>query len=198
MQRCCRRAHHDRARFEGNFIRKSERVFSRNFEELRVSAIAMSPHHLHARAELFEATDASFAMTTMDEVMKTDAVAGREVVDLCSDFFHAPRDFVAESQRKILEFRHTCSTMRVRVTDPRRGNANQDVTRSDLGDRNLRIKQRLSDLDQSNRLHYSSGLTNESIQRFRIETGLAIMFSGQLESRESIFIRGKSAIRRLI
>jgi len=46
--------------------------------------------------------------------------------------------------------------MRIRVTDPGSRNANQNVRRSDLGNWNIRFRERFSELDKSHRSQCSS------------------------------------------
>ena len=60
-----RRAHHDRAGFERNFIRKLEHVSRGNLGGFRIPAVSMSADHLHAPAELFETAAAKLAVATV-------------------------------------------------------------------------------------------------------------------------------------
>src|SRR5437867_12509549 len=106
---------------------------------------------------------------------------------ISADFLHAPRDFVPESQRQIINFGNASPIMNIRVTDPGSRDANQNVRRSDLGNSNLCLLERFSDLHESHRPHFVSATralnghwwysTNERVQLRHIQGGIAIILA---------------------
>src|SRR5215217_3391439 len=71
-----------------------------------------------------------------------------------ADFLHPTRDFVPESKRQTINFGNAGAIMRIRVTDSGSRNTNQNVRRSDLGNWNICILERSSDLVESHRSHF--------------------------------------------
>src|SRR5205814_6379906 len=191
MKRSCRRAHHDRADFEWNLVGKRKGICAGNFDELRVTAVAILPDHLHIAAKLFLAAFTKITASASDEIVNTNAISRRQVRDLRANFFHGAGDLVPKCQRQRINLRNTGAVVRVRVTDPGSCNANQNVGRSDLGNWDVRLLERFSDLHESHRSHFvsasralnehSSYSTNERVELFQIESGVAVMFSRQLE-----------------
>src|SRR5438034_7337979 len=74
-------------------------------------------------------------------------------------FLHVARDFVPESQRQRTNSRNTGAIMRIRVTDAGSRNANQNVERCELGNWNVRLLERFSELHESHRSHCPSVAT---------------------------------------
>src|SRR5438270_2497951 len=209
MKRSCRRAHHDRADFEWNLIGKRKCIRSGNFNELRVTAVAILPDHLHIAEKLFLAAFTKITASASDEIVNTNAISRRQVRDLRANFFHGAGDLVPKCQRQRINLRNTGAVVRVRVTDPGSCNANQNVGRSDLGNWNIRLLERFSDLPESHRSHfpmsatralngYSSFSTNERVQLRYIQTSLAIVLPSQLEKSESILVGSKTTVHRLV
>src|SRR6266436_2741390 len=69
---------------------------------------------------------------------------------------HATSYFVSERQRKTIDVGNAGAIMRIRVTDSRSTDPNQDVLRSDLGNWNVRLLERFSDLHESHRSHFAN------------------------------------------
>src|SRR3954468_22748165 len=99
MQRGSRRAHHDRAVGERDFIRQGEQASRRDVDELGVTAVAVFADHLHCGAELLVPAPAQLAHPAMCEVMDADAVAEPKVIDVASDLFDDACYFVPRSYR---------------------------------------------------------------------------------------------------
>ena len=75
-----------------------------------------------------------------------------------ADFLHVARDFVPESQRQIINLGNASPIMRILVTDSSSRDANQNVGWTDLGNWNVRVLERFSDLHESHRFHFPSAL----------------------------------------
>src|SRR3954467_10649542 len=101
MQRGSRRAHHDRAVGERDFIRQGEQASGGHLDELGVTAVAMFADHLHCGAELLVAAATELAHPAMCEVMDADAVAEPKRADIASDLFYDACDFMPRSYRQI-------------------------------------------------------------------------------------------------
>src|SRR5581483_10035498 len=103
---------------------------------------------------------------------------------------------------------NTGPIMGVRMTNSGSAYTDQNIGRTNFRNRNVRIFQRLSRLNQSDSSHLLSlplvtchsslFLADQRVQLLRIETGIAIVFSGQLKSRESVFVGGERSVRWLI
>src|ERR1051326_8153080 len=114
----------------------------------------MFPDHLHMAAKLFLAALTKITAATSDEIVNANAVSGREVRHVRANFFHAASNFVPECQRYRINFGNACAIVRVRLTTPRTRNANKTVRRSDLGNWNVRLLERFSDLHEPHRSHF--------------------------------------------
>lgn len=88
--------------------------------------------------------------------MYANPVARRDVCHFLSDTFDDTGDFVTKRHRQIVDLRNPCPIMGVRMTDPRRRNANQNVRRPDLRNFNLRVLERVPDSYESNSSHWRS------------------------------------------
>jgi hypothetical protein len=87
--------------------------------------------------------------------MNANTIARSHIRDIRAHLFDAPRHFVSERQWQIVDPGNAGAIMRIRVTDSGRLNANQDLIRTNLRNWNLRILERLSDLDESCRSHFA-------------------------------------------
>src|SRR6266566_3885964 len=58
----------------------------------------------------------------------------------------------------IVNSRNASAIMRIRVTDSGSRNANQNIGRSDIGNWNVRLLERFSNLHESHRFHFPSAL----------------------------------------
>ena len=85
--------------------------------------------------------------------MHANAVAGFYLSNVFTDFFDAPRDFVAKRERQTVDLGNARAIMRVRVTDSGSGNANQNFIRTDLRNWNFRFLKRPSDSRQPDGSH---------------------------------------------
>jgi len=86
---------------ECDFIRKCKNAARRNFDEIRVAAVAVFPDHLHVGAELLVAAQAEVAGAAMCQVVHADPVAWAEGINIFADGFDRPCDFVPGSDRQI-------------------------------------------------------------------------------------------------
>src|SRR5689334_4940457 len=96
--------------------------------------------------------------------MQANAVADRDFGDVGSDFFNPPGYFVPQRHRQMFDLRNPIAIMRVRMTDSRSGNANQDVRGTDFWDWNVPVFQWPTDLGQLYRSHSSSSSLITSFQ----------------------------------
>ena len=101
MERGRRRTHHDRPLRERDFIRKSEDISRRNFDELGVAAVAVFPNHLHLGAELFVAAPAEGTGAAVCQVVHANAVARPEGIDISAGGFDRACYFVPGSDRQM-------------------------------------------------------------------------------------------------
>jgi hypothetical protein len=77
---------------------------------------------------------------------------------ITADFLYAARDFVPEGQRQMINLGDASPIMNIRVTDAGSRDANQNVRRFDLGNWNVRLLERFSDLHESHRSHFPPAL----------------------------------------
>src|SRR4030095_4525513 len=89
--------------------------------------------------------------------MYANAAARRDVGHIRSHSFDLARDLVTWRHWQIVDLGNPGAIMFVGMTDARRGNANQNVRRSDFRTWNFRILQRLCDLRKPHRLHSLNG-----------------------------------------
>jgi len=78
-----------------------------------------------------------------------NSVADGDVANFMANFCHGAGDFVPQRYRQIVDLGNASAIMRVGVTDPSPSHANQNIGRTDHRSWNVRIQQRLSDLDES-------------------------------------------------
>jgi hypothetical protein len=62
----------------------------------------MFADHLSSAAKLLQAANAKLTCPAMSQVMYTDAIAGRDMVDIGADFFDPTGDFVTERYRQMV------------------------------------------------------------------------------------------------
>jgi hypothetical protein len=108
----------------------------------------MFADHLSAAAKLFQATDAKLTTSAVRQVMYANAIAGRNRLDVGTDFFDPTRDFVAERYGQTFNRGNAGAIMFVRMADAARRNSNQNIGRPNLWNWNFNILQRLSDLSE--------------------------------------------------
>src|SRR5207245_5312433 len=164
----------------------------------------MFSNHLPAATELFLAAFTKITPSASDEITNTNAIALREVRNLRANFFHAASNFVPECHRQRINFGNAGAIVRVRVTDPGSRDANQNIRRSDLGNSNVRLLERFSDLHESHRPHFVSATralnghwwysTNERVQLRYIQAGIAIILASEFEKTESIVVGVEATI----
>src|SRR5215470_15342894 len=85
--------------------------------------------------------------------MYADAIAGRNVFNVSTDFFDPAGDFVPECYGQTVNPGNAGAIMFVGMADPARCNPDQNVGRTDFRKCDLRFLQRLSDLSESHRSH---------------------------------------------
>src|SRR5436309_14252956 len=106
--------------------------------------------------------------------MYADAVARSNVPHIRADVVDGAGDFMSEGQRPIFKLRNAGAIVPVRMTNPRRSDANQNVQRPDLWNWNLRVFKRLSDLHESDSFHSLSLVTCHST-RYHFFSGAALV-----------------------
>src|SRR5687768_12066523 len=88
MQRSGGRTHQDGALLEWDFVRETEHAALGHDDEFRVAAVAVFTDHLRGRTKLFGALDAEGALPAGDEVMHTNAIAGRKAANFGADLLN--------------------------------------------------------------------------------------------------------------
>jgi hypothetical protein len=115
-------------------------------------------------AKLFQTANAEFAGAAVSQVMHADAIGGRDMLDLGTDFFDPSCDFVSECYWQTVNPGNAGAIMFVRMTDPAGPNPNQNIGRIDLWNWKFNILQRLSDLSEpycshnQNKSHFTARL----------------------------------------
>src|SRR5262249_46082971 len=132
----------------------------------------MFADHLHLAAKLFQAAFTKITASASDEIVNANAISRREVCKLRANFFHATRDFVPECEWQRINLRNAGPIVRIRVTDPGSRDANENVRRPDLGNWNVRLLERFSDLHELHRPHFvsASRVLNPLSQRNELAT----------------------------
>jgi hypothetical protein len=113
----------------------------------------MFADHFSAAPKLFQAANAELTASAVGQIMYTDAIAARDMLDIGADFLDPTCDFVPERYRQMLNPGNAGAIMFVGVADPARRNPNQNVGRTDFRKINLRFLQRFSDLNESHCSH---------------------------------------------
>jgi hypothetical protein len=113
----------------------------------------MFADHLRGAAKLFQTPNAEFAGAAVYQIMYADSIARRDMLDIATDFFDPSRDFVSERYRQTVNPGNASSIMFVGMTDPARGNPNQNIGRTNFRKVNLRFLQRFPDLSESHCSH---------------------------------------------
>ena len=117
----------------------------RNRDEFRVAAVAMFPDHFGPRTELFVAGPAKITLSAGDEVMKTDAIAGREMPHVAASFFHDTRNFMPQGERQVWDVGNPGAIVRIGMANAGSLDADQDIARSDERQLNFRFCQERTD-----------------------------------------------------
>src|SRR4051794_32230274 len=97
----------------------------------------MFADHFRSGAELFVPGRAEAALAAGDEIMDADTIASRETRDLSARRFNHACDFVPERDRQPRDRRHAPAIMRVRMTNARGADADQDVVCCNVGKADL-------------------------------------------------------------
>jgi hypothetical protein len=124
----------------------------------------MFADHLPVAAKLFQAANAVLTASAVCQIMYADAIARRDMLDVGTDFFDPPCDFVPERYRQTVNPGKAGAIMFVRMTDPAGPNPNQNIGRIDLWNWKFNILQRLSDLSEpycshnQNKSHFTARL----------------------------------------
>ena len=64
--------------------------------------------------------------------MQTDAIALAEARDFCADLLDSSGNFMTKRYRQIVRTQKSAAVMRIRMTNARGANANQNVVRTDV------------------------------------------------------------------
>jgi hypothetical protein len=99
----------------------------------------MFADHLSAAAKLFQAAHAKITAPAVNQIVYTDAIARRDVPDVCANFLDAPGHFMTQRNGQIVYRGNTGAVMRIRVTDASRRDAKQNIGRTYLGNWNVRV-----------------------------------------------------------
>ena len=106
--------------------------------------------------------------------MQSNTLAHADVAHLRANFFNDARNFMPKCERHRLDGGDARAIMRIRMTDSRSGDPNQNAGRSDLGNWNVRFLERFSDLHESHRSHFMSVLLafclDANIQRMSVSS----------------------------
>ena len=84
----------------------------------------MFADHLYGATKLFQSTNAEFAGAAVCQIMYTDTIAGRDMLDVATGFFDPTRDFVSQRYRQTVNPGNASSITLVGMTDPARGKPN--------------------------------------------------------------------------
>src|SRR5215468_10721681 len=100
--------------------------------------------------------------------MYANPVTRCDVSDLRTDFVDNARDFVTERQRQLVDLGNAGAIMFVRMTNPRRRDANQNFGWTNVRNRNFQVLKRFADFNKANRFHarHSSHATRHDLISF--------------------------------
>jgi hypothetical protein len=138
---------------ERNLTGKSKYVSSRDFDKLRVTAVALLPNHLPFGAKLFVPAKAEITAAATYQIMHAHAVAWPDAIDIFTHDLYLTCHFVSESDRQRIYRRDTGAIVRVGVTDSAGGYTDQNFRRPDLWNGDFGIFQLFAELHESHRSH---------------------------------------------
>ena len=129
---------------EQDLRRQVDGIPRRHHDELRVPTIAVMPDHLSRQAELLAPRHAVRTSAAGDQIVETDAVAGRMRGHPRTERGDFARDLVPERDRRPERRRATGPVVGVGVTDTRGSHPDEHLARTRGRRRNVDRDERLS------------------------------------------------------